>query len=220
MVRQAPALGVAAAAGFVLAGAAHLPGGEAALEWLVVHVPGSGLLRDGQKWLLPYVALVVASAGAATASAAAALRRRDPDLGRLLPAALVLVPVLAAARRGGPDLGGAGAGRLPGRPRGRGQPPWTARTGRATWPPLPWTSYRRFSWGNDLSAADPLPRWTRHPAVVADILPSAAGRVAGEDPRARASGEVIDADGPVAEDLAGLGIGWVLVYRDQPGAAT
>ena len=28
-----------------------------------------------------------------------------------------------------------------------------------------------------------------------------------------------DPDGPLAEPLARLGVGWVLVYRDQPGAA-
>ena len=203
VVRQAPALGVAAAAGFVLAGAAHLPGGEAALEWLVVHVPGSGLLRDGQKWLLPYVALVVASAGAATASAAAALRRRDPDLGRLLPAALVLVPVLVLPDAAGrtwaalepvdyPDDLAAAVSAL------------DADDGPGDVVTVPFTSYRRFSWGNDLSAADPLPRWTRHPTVVSDVLAVPGGAVAGEDPRARAVGEVLEAGGPVASELAAL----------------
>jgi hypothetical protein len=216
VVRQAPVLGIAAAAGFVLAGAAHLPGGEAALEWLVVHVPGTGLLRDGQKWLLPYVALVAVSAGAATASAAAALRRRDADLGRLLPAALVLVPVLVL-----PDA----AGRT-----------WAALD-PVEYPAdlaeavavldeqeggdvatAPWSSYRRFSWGNDLSAADPLPRWTRHPAVVADSLTVSGATVGGEDARAASVGAVLGAGAPVAEDLVELGVGWVLVYLDQPGA--
>ncbi len=82
----------------------------------------------------------------------------------------------------------------------------------------PWSSYRRFSWGNDLSAADPLPRWTRHPAVVADTLAVSGGTVGGEDVRAAEVGAVMGGGGPVAEDLAGLGVGWVLVYLDQPGA--
>lgn len=216
VVRQAPALGVAAVVGFVLAGAAHLPGGDAALEWLVVHVPGSGLLRDGQKWLLPYVALVVAGAGAATASAAAALRRRDPDLGRMLPAALVLVPVLLL-----PDAAALTWAAL--------KPvEYPADLARAVdvldgqeggdVATAPWSSYRRFSWGNDLSAADPLPRWTRHPAVVADSLAVSGGTVGGEDVRAAEVGAVMGGDGPVAADLAELGVGWVLVYLDQPGA--
>jgi hypothetical protein len=216
VVREVPTLGVAAAAGFVLAGAAHLPGGETALEWLVVHVPGSGLLRDGQKWLLPYVALVVACAGAAAASAAAALRRRDPDLGRLLPAALVLLPVLVL-----PDAAGRTWEAL-------APVDYPADLARAVdvldgqeggdVATAPWSSYRRFSWGNDLSAADPLPRWTRHPTVVADSLAVRGGSVGGEDARAAEVGAVMGSGGPVAGDLAGLDVGWVLVYLDQPGA--
>ena len=220
VVRQAPALGVAAAAGFVLAGAAHLPGGEAALEWLVVHVPGSGLLRDGQKWLLPYVALVVASAGAATASAAAALRRRDPDLGRLLPAALVLVPVLLL-----PDAAGRTWEALEPVDYPDDLRPAVSRPRRptraATWPTAPWSSYRRFSWGNDLSAADPLPRWTRHPGRRRGRpAPSAAGPSGARTPRGRGGDGASRRGGPVADGPGGLGVGWVLVYLDQPGAGT
>src|SRR5205085_258847 len=94
VLRGEPALVVAAGVGLLLAGLAHLPGGGGLLERVVADVPGGGLLRDAQKWLLPYVALVAVSAGAAAAALAERLRRRDADLGRLLPAALALLPVL------------------------------------------------------------------------------------------------------------------------------
>jgi hypothetical protein len=218
IARREPALAVAAALGLLLAGLAHLPGGENALEWAVLHVPGAGLLRDGQKWLLPYVVLVAASAGAATAVVAERLRRRDADLARLLPAALAVVPVLLLPDAAGrtwqalepvhyPDDLAAAVRTL------------DADGGPGDVVTLPFTSYRRYSWGNDLSAADPLPRWTSHPVVVSDVLAVPGGAVAGEDPRARAVGAVIAAGGPVASELAGLDVGWLLLYLDQPGAS-
>ena len=50
-VAQCPGLWLAAGSGLVVAGLAHLPGGEALLTWAMAHVPGAGLARDGQKWV-------------------------------------------------------------------------------------------------------------------------------------------------------------------------
>jgi hypothetical protein len=214
LLRREPALALAAAIGFLLAGAAHLPGGEDLLGWLVARVPGGGLLRDGQKWLMPYVVFVVASAGAGAAKAQAALERRDVDVSRVVLGALVLLPVAlmpdAAARtwevvepvRYPAELKES-VSVLDG----------SEDTGDAV--TLPWASYRRFSWGNPLSAADPLPRWTSHRVVVSDSLVTATGSLEGEDPRAAAVGAVVaDPEGPIAARLAALHVGWVLVYRE------
>ncbi len=218
VLRREPALVVAAAVGLLLAGAAHLPGGDSALGWAVQHVPGAGLLRDGQKWLMPYVVMVAACAGAAAARATATLRRRDADLSRLLPMLLALVPVLLLPDAAGGTWAALDPVRYPAdladavAVLDRDDGPGFVAT-------APWTSYREFSWGNDLSAADPLPRWTSHPALVADSLEVPSGTVAGEDREAAEVGSVLAGDGPVMSRLAGLGVGWVLVYRDQPGAA-
>ena len=221
VARRWPGLVVAAVIGLLLAGLAHLPGGSELLGWAVANVPGAGLLRDGQKWLMPYVVVVVASAATSVSAAEAALRRRDPDLARLLPAALIVLPVVLLPDAAGrtwdtltpvryPDELAAAVAVLDRAP---------AASGDVV--TLPWSSYRRFSWGNPLSAADPLPRWTRHHVVVSDALAVPGGMVAGEDDRAAAVGEVVaEPSGPVADALAGLGVGWVLVYRDQPGADT
>jgi hypothetical protein len=56
--------------------------------------------------------------------------------------------------------------------------------------------------------------------VVSDDLRTTDGVVAGEDVRARRVDEALASGTDVGGRLAGLGVGWVLVYRDQPGAET
>ena len=53
----------AGAGGLVLAAAGALPGLDAVLRAVVVHVPGGGLLRDGQKLLAPAALVVALAAG-------------------------------------------------------------------------------------------------------------------------------------------------------------
>ena len=180
------------------AGIAHLPGGADALGWAVAHVPGAGLLRDGQKWLLPYVVVVVAAAGCAAARAEAALRRRDADLGRLVAGALVAGPGGADARRGRPYLGG--------RPSRSTYPAELAeavavlddvtrhrRRGHAAVGVVPRVLLGQPGLGRRPAAAlDPAP------VVVSDALAVDGGRVAGEDPRAQAVAAVVaEPDGPL-----------------------
>ena len=52
---------VVAALGFVLAVLPILPGERPPMSWVVGHLPGGGLARDSQKFLAPYVVLVVAA---------------------------------------------------------------------------------------------------------------------------------------------------------------
>jgi hypothetical protein len=219
--RREPGLVVAAGIGFLLAALPHLPGGEELLRWAVVQVPGAGILRDSQKWLLPYVVLVVVSAARSLAATWDWLQRRDRDLAQLLAGVLVLLPVIlvpdATVRTWEAlrpvhlpaDLGGAVA-RLDDA---------DEDTGAAV--TLPWASYRRFEWGNPVSAADPFPRWSRHDVVASDELETTRGTLSGEDRRAREVAELLEDGDPGGERerLAALGVGWVLVYRDQPGAS-
>lgn len=213
---------VAAAVGFLLAALPHLPGGADLLRWSVEQVPGAGILRDSQKWLMPYALVVVVSAARSLAAARHWLRERDEDLGGLVAVILVLAPLMlmpdamvrtweavrpvhlpADLTRAVAVLDAA-----------------DADTGAVV--AVPWSSYREFSWGNPVSAADPLPRWTRHSVVSADALATPRGKVSGEDPRAREVAALLRGGDPGKEgrELADRGIGWVLVYRDQPGAAS
>jgi hypothetical protein len=207
---------VAAALGFLLALVPALPGGEDVLTWVVAHVPGGGLLRDSQKWLAPYVVVLVLCAGAAVQRLVEPARRAPLGAEARLLVALsaAVLPLLLlpdAPREVWPavhpvsypaDLARAVAtlDRAP------------ASSGDAV--TLPWASYRRFPWGNDLSAADPVSRWADHTVVVRSDLAVPGSVVRGDDPRAAAVGDVLR--GPrddLVPGLRALGVGWVLVHE-------
>jgi hypothetical protein len=216
--RREPGLAVAAVIGLLLAVAGTVPGVGDALTWVVSHVPGGGLVRDAQKWLAPYVVLVVACAADSLGRLTAWLRARDGDAAWLgLVAALVLpVALLADAPRETwqeltpvhypRDLTGAMA-HLAAAPSSSGD----AVT-------LPWQSYRLYRWGLPVSASDPALRWSARPALVSDTLRVEGGDLSGEDPRADRVGRIVTGNGPLGPLLAEEGVGWVLVYLDQPGA--
>ncbi|MEP6814784.1 MAG: hypothetical protein ABI873_04445 [Marmoricola sp.] len=217
--RLQPGLPVVAAIGLALAVAGAVPGLDGAMGWVVSHVPGGGLVRDGQKWLAPYVVLVVACGADSLGRLGRWLRSQDRDAAWLavvaalvLPVALladgprqtwqVLAPVLYPA-----DLTEA-VGRLADAP---------SESGDVV--TLPWQSYRLYRWGRPVSASDPALRWSARPALVSDSLRVDAGSLNGEDPRARRVGRIVTGAGPWGRPLAQQGVGWVLVYRDQPGAS-
>ncbi|SDF40018.1 hypothetical protein SAMN05216553_101447 [Lentzea fradiae] len=176
--------------GAVLALVAVLPGGVAVLEALIEHVPGAGLLRDGQKWVA-WLALPFA-----LGLAAAVERFRA----RLLVAVLLLGLL--------PDLAWGGFGRLE---PVRYPADWAAVREKLDGQPgdvavYPLSAFRRFDWNDRRTQLDPAPRYLPGTTVVDDSL-SVGGRVvAGEDPRAARLR---------AGDLSG--IGWVLVERGTPG---
>jgi hypothetical protein len=205
-------LAAVAVAGLVLAAAGSLPGTGGALQWAVVHVPGAGLLRDGQKWVA-WWALLAALCGAL---AVEAVGRRVPDAGvravlltgaALLPAALL------------PDLAWGGLGRL-----SPVEYPREWSTVRDVLAGdrhpgdvlvLPYSAFRRFDWNGGRTVLDPAPRFLPRATIVDDTLPVGTVRVAGEDPRAARVRAALSAGRP----LGPLGIGWVLVERGTPGAA-
>jgi hypothetical protein len=218
VARRQPGLVPAAAIGLLLAVAGAVPGLDSALAWTVSHVPGGGLVRDGQKWLAPYVVLVVACGADSLARLGDWLRSRDADSAWLalltaavLPLALLpdgpretwqeLTPVHYPA-----DLATA-MDRLAHAPSSSGDV--------AT---VPWQSYRLYRWGLPVSASDPALPWSERPALVSDSLRVDSGALRGEDRRAARVGRIVTGTGPWGERLAEEGVGWVLVYRDQPGA--
>jgi hypothetical protein len=89
---------------------------------------------------------------------------------------------------------------------------------------LPFESYRAYAWNHQIPALDPVPRWTRQPAVgAADLVVRQAGtpvRVKGEDPFADRVAAGLAGPDPV-HALARLGVRWVVVdvpgYRPPPG---
>ena len=203
-------LAALAGLGLLLALAAAVPGLADALAWAITHVPGAGLLRDGQKWAA-WWALLLAPA---FALGVADLARRAPDaLGRrsLLVGALLL-PVAVL-----PDLAWGASGAL--RP-AHYPAEWEAvrqilatdrRPGDVV--ALPLSTYRSFAWNRGRTQLDPAPRHLPRAVVIADSLKVGPLLVRGEDPR---SAQVRRALGR-GEPLGRLGIGWVLVEHRTPG---
>ena len=190
--------------------------GQAVMRSLVVHVPAAGLLRDAQKFLLPTALLVALAVGVVVDRLVRLLGRRLPEA-----AEVRLVLVSPSSWRHSSccptALGWSGG------PSTRSPFPSssyaavdsiTSGSGRAV-VALPWRAYRRFGWGHGLTSSDPPPAGLRAPTVVSDDLQVGSRLVRGEGALAGRVGEVLDDGGP-AHDLGALGVGWVVVYPDDP----
>ncbi len=203
-----------AAGGLLLALASSTTVGADALGSAVETVPGAGLLRDSQKFVAPFAVAAVAAMAATVHVVVERVRTWGSEVGLAAAVMAVAVPVLLLPDATGtvwptvepvdpsPDLD-AVAAVVDGTDRDL-----------AT---LPWRSYRRFDWGSDLISSDPAVRWFDVDVVVADDLAVGDLTVTGESGRARDIGDALD-QAPPAEALAPLGVGWVLVYLDDPDA--
>ncbi|MEU4561524.1 hypothetical protein AB0F72_24335 [Actinoplanes sp. NPDC023936] len=201
---------VLAGGGFLLAVAGATPA-AGVLRWLVVHVPGAGLLRDGQKFLIPY-ALVLALGFALGAEwlAARLSRRFEPGAGRVLLVSAVLLPVVAM-----PDLAFGGLGALRPVPYPVDFDAVAARVQAAPGEvlSLPFEGYQRAAWNRDVVIRDPAPRYLDAPVLMNDALRVGAVTVDGESPRAALAQRLLAAGRPATE----LGVRWVLVRSGTSG---
>jgi hypothetical protein len=201
----------AGAGGLVLAAAGAVPGLDAVLRAVVVHGPGGGLLRDGQKLLAPTALVVALAAGHAVARLA-----RAP---RTAPWAVLLaaLPVLAL-----PSLAWGVGGRLTA---AHYPADWLGlRTAVAHAAPgevaaLPWGTYRRLDWAGDAVVLDPLPRLLDRRTLADDALPLSSVTVRGENPRAARVGAGLAAGGRLPDVLRAAGVRYAAVHRTQPGSA-
>ena len=205
-----------ALAGAVVAGLAATPAGQDLLRAAMVDVPGAGLLRDAQKFLAPAVVLVAVAFGAAVDAGVGAARRLGSEVALVCAAVGVLAPVALVADAADvtwptvrpvtyPAGFDAVAAAMP-----------DDGTALAT---APWRSYRLFAWGHGLVSSDPAFRWYDREVVVSDDLAVGDRLVRGESARGRAVGDAVHGASPAA-DLADLGVGWLLVYLDDPDAAS
>ncbi len=204
--------------GLFLAALAALPGGAVVLRWAVATVPGAGLFRDGQKWLIPFVLLAVLCLGPAL--------ERMSQLGRsaavVTVAAGLCLPVILlpdATRTVLPTMMPSAYPRdwyVASRILDDQDSPGAVLA-------LPFASYRNFSWVAARSVIDPVARWLDRPSVVDDQLVVSGRVLAGEDPRAAAVGATLRAaraePAALAVRLAAQGIGWVWLERDTAGPA-
>lgn len=192
-------------------------------------VPGMGLLRDGQKWLAPWV--LVASLGAALGASRLASRFSDSGARRAALVALALLPVALL-----PDLAWGGLGRMnpvqyPSewhRARevvaAQGSEGAFAEPGRPRMLSLPWSTFRRYPWNAERTVLDPAPRFFTVPVVADDSLLVSRGgdvlRVAGDDPISARVSELLDSPGTTPEQfqdaLRSAGVSTILLQTGQP----
>ncbi|MET8310449.1 hypothetical protein [Micromonospora sp. NPDC005173] len=200
-------LAVLAGTGYLLAALGVLPGGDTALRWAVVHLPGAGLLRDGQKFLAPYALLLVVCAALGAERLAA---RIDREVAGVVLVGLLFLPVAVM-----PDLAFGGAGRV----RPVNYPAdWRLVAERVADEPgetlaLPLSAYRAYPWNPGRVVLDPAPRYLPGTVLTDDTLRVGDTAVAGENPRLREVRRVL-ADGlPVSA----TGVRWVVVQHHLPG---
>jgi hypothetical protein len=211
VLAQSAGLVGAAVAGLVLAAAGAVPGLDAVLRAVVVHVPGGGLLRDGQKLLAPAALVVALAAGHAVARLAA--HPRTAPYGVLLG----VLPVLAL-----PTLAWGVGGRL-----GPADypPDWGGLRAAVHAAPagdvaaLPWGAYRRLDWAGNRVVLDPLPRLLDRPVLTDDALPLSSVTVRGEGARAAAVTAGLAAGQRLPDVLRAAGVRYAAVHRTQPGSA-
>ncbi|WP_422750962.1 hypothetical protein [Micromonospora sp. WMMD1219] len=199
-------LGVLAGGAYLLAALAVLPGGQAALSWAVAHVPGAGLLRDGQKFLAPYALVLVVCAAL---GAERLVARIDREVAGIVLAGLLLLPVAVM-----PDLAFGGAGRIS---PVRYPADWRAVAERLPDDPgeilaLPLTTYRAYPWNPGRVVLDPAPRYLPGTVLTDDTLVVDDVAVAGENPRLREVRRVLAEGRPVSA----TGVGWVVVQHGTP----
>lgn len=199
---------ILAGATVLLVAATATAPGRHVVAAVVDAVPGAGVLRDSQKFL----ALAIPAVAVTAAAAVQAIRRYLPSGFALAAVAVLVVAPL-------PDLGWGVGGKL--------APvhypaDWT-RVARmipadagavAVWPP---STVRRYDFTGGAPSLDPLARMVAAPVVESGEL--------------RVDGRVVDSAAPVADRVrkalttadpdavAALGVGWVLVERDNSSGA-
>jgi hypothetical protein len=82
---------------------------------------------------------------------------------------------------------------------------------------LPWRSYRNFGWGSGTTSSDPLVRMADRPVFTSEDLTVGDTTVHGESELVTRLGSALG-QGTPAKVLPAFGIGWVVVYPDDPAA--
>ncbi|MET7771360.1 hypothetical protein [Nocardia sp. NPDC005366] len=199
--------------------------GMEVMRWLVVDVPGAGLLRDTQKYValaMPAYALCAAAGCRALAARIGERAANSADTRTVarggavatrsvaaLFIALLVVPLLDLA------WGVGGSVRPVHYPIG-----WQRVAEEIEKPGdvaiLPGGMFRRFPYSGKVAVLDPAPRMLPRDVLQTGRLPVRGLTVAGEGTRAVEVENTL-LHGDPAQRLADLGVGWVLVERSTPG---
>ncbi|MFE1596765.1 hypothetical protein [Nocardia sp. NPDC058705] len=220
--RNGRTLLVIAAVAIVLPAFGATSWGLAAGEWLVVNVPGAGLLRDTQKYMalaMPAYALCAAAACRTVTAMARRLASDEQAASRSVPSGTRVTAAFFIALLTLPlaDLAwGVGGGMRPVHyPAG-----WQQVVDRIDAPGdvavLPAGMFRRFPYSGTPPVLDPAPRILPNDVLQTGELRVRGYAVTGEGNRARKVEQALLQGAPAA-DLAALGVGWILIERTTPG---
>jgi hypothetical protein len=186
------------------------------LGWVVAHVPGGGLFRDGSRFVALLAPLAASLFGTGVAVLVGKVAERAGQV--LVATVLVLAPLALM-----PDLGLALAGRLSAvaypaeyaAARDAIQERQDAGV-RGDTLILPFSSYRLPPWNDDRPTLDPTGRFLTPNYLASDVLYVDGEAIAGEDERAVRVGDLLESDldtEALAEALAEEGIAWVVLDR-------
>ncbi|MDZ5661898.1 hypothetical protein SFC79_09010 [Nocardioides sp. S-58] len=191
-----------------------------AVEWLVAHVPGGGLVRDGSRFVALLAPLQAILFGFGVARIAAAVPARQ--LGATVATGLVLAPLALM-----PDAAWGLSGQL----RAVSYPDELAEARAAMQEEraagaagdllsLPFTSYRRPGWNHGRRVLDPVGRWFPVDYLASDTLVVSGRVVGGEDERAARVADLLGTltGAELTQALRDEGIGWVVVDREATRA--
>lgn len=187
-----------------------------AVGWLVAHVPGGGLVRDGTRFLALLAPLQAVLFGHGVARLAASVPARAPAA--VLGTVLVLAPVTLM-----PDAALGLSGRLDAvdfpdeydaARRAVEQGRDAGREGDVL--SLPFTSYRRPGWNGGRRTLDPVGRYLPADYLASDTLVVSGTEVRGEDERARRVARDLATltGGDLEQALAGEGVAWVVADHE------
>ncbi len=222
-----PGLGLAAAAGLLIAGLGVTAVGRDLLRSATGAWPGAAVLRDGQQFVAPLAIAEAAGFGVAVAWAmkpspfGSKGRKQERPVsvdmaGVTLGVLALLTPVLLL-----PGLAWGAAGRL--------RPAWypagwlaAARTidaspARGDVLVLPWETYRTPPWNHGEVVLDPWSRLLSRPVVWNDGTRVGDVELAPDDPRARRLDTVIRGGAPLTATLGAAGVRFVVDDADGPG---
>jgi hypothetical protein len=188
-------------------------------DWLAVHIPGGGLLRDGTRTLALCLPVYAGLPAVGVEVAAGRVAHGDVEVRRLVAAAGALLPVLLLY-----DVAWGLSGDL--RP-AHYPSSWAAARSAGGLDGgdllvLPLTAYRAPDWNHDRTVLDPLGRYLAPDYLAADALVVDGRTVPGEDPRVPDARRALALPTPEARTTAllDLGVQSVAVERDAAGPPT
>ena len=222
-----PGLGIAAAAGLLIACIGVTAAGRDLLRAVMIALPGAAVLRDGQQFVAPLALAEAAGFGVAVAWAmnpspfgTKGQQQERPVgvdvIGVALGILALLAPVLLL-----PGLAWGAAGRL--------RPAWypagwltaarmiDASPARGDVLLLPWQTYRTPSWNHGEVMFDPWSRLLSRPVIWNDGTRVGHLELAPDDPRARRLDSAIRGGGPLTAVLGAAGVRFVLDDANGPG---